>query len=91
MARPLTVGERRQLVARRIHDRRIQLGLHPSKNLREGSSNGDTPTDPELTGPERSAGLTAAALPELAAALECTTTFLVGLTDDPMKWSPDEP
>ena len=31
-----------------------------------------------------------AKLPELAAALDCTVTYLVGLTDDAHSWVPDE-
>ena len=32
-----------------------------------------------------------AKLPELACALECTLTYLVGLTDRPDRWQPDPP
>ena len=35
------------------------------------------------------AGLDVAKLPELACALECTLTWLVGLTDTPGRWQPD--
>ena len=28
-------------------------------------------------------------LPELARALDCSLTYLVGLTDDPTSWEPD--
>ncbi|MDP9443860.1 MAG: helix-turn-helix domain-containing protein, partial [Actinomycetota bacterium] len=40
---------------------------------------------------ERGAGLDAAKLPELADALDCSVTYLVGLTDDPRRWQPDTP
>ena len=28
-------------------------------------------------------------VPELAAALDCTVTYLLGLTEDPARWEPD--
>ena len=38
---------------------------------------------------EHGAGLDVGKLPELARALDCTLTYLVGLTDDPGRWEPD--
>ena len=40
---------------------------------------------------EHGAGLDLAKLPEIASALECTITYLVGLTDTPTRWEPDDP
>jgi hypothetical protein len=47
-------------------------------------------TNKSLSSLEHGAGLDVAKLPELAAALECTVTWLLGLTDDPHRWEPDD-
>ncbi|MGN6633845.1 MAG: hypothetical protein ACTHJ6_00095, partial [Oryzihumus sp.] len=39
---------------------------------------------------EHGTGLDLAKLPELAQALDCSVTWLLGLTDDPGSWSPDD-
>ncbi len=39
---------------------------------------------------EHGAGLDLCKLPEVARALDCTLTYLVGLTDDPERWEPDD-
>ena len=46
-------------------------------------------TNKALSSLEHGAGLDVCKLPELARALECTLTYLVGLTDDPDSWEPD--
>ena len=46
-------------------------------------------TNKALSSLEHGAGLDVAKLPELACALECTLTYLVGLTDAPDRWQPD--
>src|SRR5687767_16004355 len=46
-------------------------------------------TNKSLSSLEHGAGLDVGKLPELARALECTLTYLVGLTDDPGRWEPD--
>ena len=38
---------------------------------------------------EHGTGVDVSKLPELAAALDCTVTYLLGLTDDPTRWEPD--
>jgi hypothetical protein len=47
-------------------------------------------TNRALSSLEHGTGLDVAKLPGLAAALECTITYLLGLTDDPHRWSPEE-
>jgi hypothetical protein len=37
---------------------------------------------------ENGRGLDFGWLPELAAALDCTVTYLLGMTDDPQRWEP---
>jgi hypothetical protein len=39
---------------------------------------------------EHGQGLDVGRIPELAAALQCTVTYLLGLTMDPHRWEPDE-
>ena len=46
-------------------------------------------TNRALSSLEHGAGLDIAKLPELAHVLDCTVTYLVGLTDDPHSWAPD--
>ena len=47
-------------------------------------------TNRALSSLEHGTGLDVAKLPELAAALDCTVTYLIGLTDDPHRWDPDD-
>ena len=46
-------------------------------------------TNKALSSLEHGAGLDVCKLPELARALDCTLTYLVGLTDDPKSWEPE--
>ena len=46
-------------------------------------------TNKALSSLEHGAGLDVCKLPEIARALDCSLTYLVGLTDDPASWEPD--
>ena len=46
-------------------------------------------TNKALSSLEHGAGLDVCKLPEIARALDCSLTYLVGLTDDPRSWEPD--
>ena len=46
-------------------------------------------TNKALSSLEHGAGLDVCKLPEIARALDCSLTYLVGLTDDPKSWEPD--
>ena len=46
-------------------------------------------TNKALSSLEHGAGLDVCKLPEIARALDCSLTYLVGLTDDPKRWEPD--
>ena len=46
-------------------------------------------TNKALSCLEHGAGLDVCKLPELARALDCSLTYLVGLNDDPTSWEPD--
>lgn len=52
---------------------------------------GVTLTNRALSTMEHGRGLDLCWLPELADALDCTVTYLLGLTDDPRRWEPDPP
>jgi iron(III) transport system substrate-binding protein len=52
---------------------------------------GPTLSNRTLSAMEHGRGVPVGYLPDLAAALECTVTYLIGLTDDPARWEPDTP
>jgi transcriptional regulator with XRE-family HTH domain len=81
---------RRQLfIAHRLRQRRSDIGLTQQQVVARLAGHGLRTTNRALSSLEHGAGLEVAKLPPLAAALECTVTYLVGLTDDPARWSPD--
>ncbi len=73
----------------RLRDRRRSLGLTQQQVVRRLASLGVVTTNKALSSLEHGAGIDAAKLPEFAAALDCTVTYLLGLTDDPSDWQPD--
>jgi len=75
----------------RLRDRRRSLGLTQLQVVRRLEAFGVTTTNKALSSLEHGAGIDAAKLPEFAAALDCTVTYLLGLTDDPSAWQPDNP
>ena len=90
LARPEDLGARRHLVvAARLRSRRRVLGLTQKEVVARLRRIGVGTTNKALSSLEHGAGLDVCKLPELAAALECTLTYLVGLTDDPRRWEPD--
>jgi len=48
-------------------------------------------TNRALSSMENGRGLDLGLLPDLACALDCSVTYLLGLTEDPHAWLPDEP
>lgn len=90
LVRPEDLGARRHLVvAERLRLRRRVLGLTQKEVVARLRRIGVGTTNKALSSLEHGAGLDVCKLPELAAALECTLTYLVGLTDDPHRWEPD--
>lgn len=89
----LGIGEtwpgRQLLITQRLRARRADLGLTQKQVVTRLARCGVRTTNRALSSLEHGAGLDVAKLPELAAALDCTVTFLVGLTDDPHRWEPD--
>lgn len=73
----------------RLRDRRRSLGLTQQEVVRRLETLGVMTTNKALSSLEHGAGIDAGKLPEFAAALDCTVTYLLGLTDDPASWQPD--
>jgi transcriptional regulator with XRE-family HTH domain len=76
-------------VSQRLRERRRMLGLTQKQVTSRLGRLGIASTNKSLSSLEHGAGLDVARLPELAAALDCTVTWLLGLTDDPHRWEPD--
>lgn len=81
---------RQLLITQRLRARRADLGLTQKQVVTRLARCGVRTTNRALSSMEHGAGMDVAKLPELAAALDCTVTFLLGLTDDPRRWEPDE-
>lgn len=88
-----SIGEtwpgRQLLITQRLRRRRGELGLTQKQVVTRLARAGVRTTNRALSSLEHGAGVDVAKLPELAAALDCTVTYLVGLTDDPHRWEPD--
>jgi len=81
--------DRHLLVTGRLRDRRLALGLTQKQVVTRLASLGVSCTNKSLSSLEHGTGVDVGKLPELAAALDCTVTYLLGLTDDPRSWQPD--
>jgi hypothetical protein len=66
------------------------LGLTQQDVVDRLADMGVAATNRSLSAMEHGQGLDVGRIPELAAALECTVTYLLGLTMDPHRWEPDE-
>jgi transcriptional regulator with XRE-family HTH domain len=82
---------RQLLIPQRLRSRRCDLGLTQKQVVTRLGRHGVRTTNRALSSLEHGAGIDVAKLPELAAALDCTITYLVGLTDNPHRWEPDAP
>ena len=80
---------RHLVVSERLRVRRRALGLTQKEVVARLRRLGVSTTNKSLSSLEHGAGLDVGKLPELARALDCTLTYLVGLTDDPERWEPD--
>lgn len=83
--------ERQWVCARRMSERRHDLGLTPRDVVDRLTSLGLATSNRTLSAMEHGQGVDVGRLPELAAALDCTVTYLLGLTADPHCWVPDDP
>jgi transcriptional regulator with XRE-family HTH domain len=84
------VAARHLAITQRLRQRRDDLGLTQKQIVTRLARCGLQTTNRALSSLEHGAGLDIAKLPELARALDCTITYLIGLTDDPHQWEPDE-
>jgi transcriptional regulator with XRE-family HTH domain len=80
---------RQLLITLRLRERRCELGLTQKQVVTRLGRVGVHTTNRALSSLEHGTGVDAAKLPELAMALDCTVTYLFGLTDDPHQWQPD--
>lgn len=83
------VAARHALITQRLRQRRDDLGLTQKQIVTRLARCGLQTTNRALSSLEHGSGLDVAKLPELAIALDCTVTYLIGLTDDPHSWQPD--
>ena len=73
-----------------IAQRRHQLGLTQQEVVDRLTALGVAATNRTLSAMEHGQGIDVGRMPELAAALDCTVTYLLGLTSQPQQWVPDE-
>ncbi|GAA3587034.1 hypothetical protein GCM10022235_67230 [Kribbella ginsengisoli] len=83
--------DRHLILTHRLRARRVELGLTQKQVVTRLARRGIRTTNKTLSSFEHGAGVDVVRLPELAAALDCTVTYLLGLTEDPTQWSPDHP
>lgn len=84
------LGRHRHLVvSERLRGRRRELGLTQKEVVARLRRLGVDTTNKALSSLEHGAGLDVCKLPEIARALDCTLTYLVGLTSNPLRWEPD--
>lgn len=85
------IAARHLFITQRLRLRRDELGLTQKQIVTRLARCGLHTTNRALSSLEHGAGIDVAKLPELARALDCTVTYLIGLTDDPHSWHPDSP
>ncbi len=72
-----------------MRERRLAQGLTQREVVGRLETRGVRTTNRALSTMENGRGLDLGLLPELAEALDCTITYLLGLADDPHAWRPD--
>lgn len=87
--RPNPARERHWVCAQRIRERRLALGLTQREVVGRMLGRGSHTTNRALSTMENGRGLDLGLLPELADSLECTVTYLLGMSVDPHSWFPD--
>ena len=90
MAGYQTVAQRNLTCAIRIRERRRQLGLTQAEVVGRVNRYGSRLSNQALSAIENGRRLAVGRLPDLAAALECTVSYLLGLAADPDRWEPDD-
>jgi hypothetical protein len=88
---PIEINRQRHWVcALQMAERRRHLGLTQQDVVDRLVGLGVGGTNRTLSAMEHGQGIDIGRLPELAIALECTVTYLLGLTTNPVKWTPDD-
>lgn len=82
-------ARRHHVISERLRERRRALDLTQKEVVARLRRMGVATTNKALSALEHGAGLDVSKLPEIARALDCSLTYLVGLTDDPASWEPD--
>ena len=82
--------ERHWMCARRLSERRHDLSLTQCEVVERLNALGVVATNRTLSAMENGQGVDVGRLPELAVALDCTITYLLGLTNNPRHWAPDD-
>jgi transcriptional regulator with XRE-family HTH domain len=90
MAGYQTVAQQNLTCAIRIRERRQQLGLTQAEVVDRVNGHGSRLSSQALSAIENGRRLPVGRLPDLSAALECTVSYLLGLTADPDRWEPDD-
>ena len=90
MAGYQTVAQRNLACAIRIRERRRQLGLTQAELVDRVNGYGSRLSSQALSAIENGRRLAVGRLPDLAAALQCTVSYLLDLTADPGRWEPDD-
>jgi transcriptional regulator with XRE-family HTH domain len=90
MAGYQTVAQRNLTCAIRIRERRRELGLTQAEVVDQVNGHGSRLSSQALSAIENGRRLAVGRLPDLAAALECTVSYLLGLTAAPHRWEPDD-
>jgi transcriptional regulator with XRE-family HTH domain len=83
-------AERQWICARRIRKRRRQLDLTQADLADLLTRRGVLLTNRTVSAMENGRRLDLGKLPDLAAALTCSVTYLLGMTRDPSRWEPDD-
>ena len=83
--------EQNWFMAKRVFDRRAQLDMTQSGLAAALNAAGLLLSVQRISQIERGAGLDATQVEVFAAALRCTTTYMLGGTDNPKTWKPDKP
>jgi transcriptional regulator with XRE-family HTH domain len=86
---PNPARERHWVCAQRMRERRLALGLTQREVVARLERRGNRTTNRALSAMENGRGLDLGLLPELAESLDCTVTYLLGLSCDPHAWRPD--
>jgi transcriptional regulator with XRE-family HTH domain len=81
--------DRHWICAQRLRERRRALSVTQLEVVARLRRRGHHLTNRALSAMENGRGLDVGLLPELADALECSVTYLLGLTTDPASWHPE--